>query len=332
MTRRIKVIYVGGTLGMVHSDDGLTPGAASTGPLAELLSRHDPDVRVDLHVFERLIDSAETTPQDWQAIADSIRADAGYDGFVVLHGTDTMAFTAAALAFALTDIEAPIVITGAQLSIVEPGSDTPGNVTGALTAACSGRPGVAVFFDNVLLAGARATKMSSVRLDGFASPDVAPLARVVDGRWVWSPPEPRGQGWPAPAPYRSHDIAVLTSAPGLTPERMRAAVTPHPEAVLIRAYGSGQVPGHGGATTELVRELVEAGVPVSVVTQSPHGPVDLTRYEAGGRLLRGGAHGVGDMILESAYTKLMFLLSQGVAAADIPGWMTTNLAGEVTPE
>lgn len=333
---RIKVIYVGGTLGMVPSADGMRPGADIPGALASLVAEHDLDVDVDLQVFERLIDSAEASPADWQAIVDAIRAATtegrGYDGFVVLHGTDTLAYTASALAFALTDLDAPVVVTGAQRSIIEPDSDTPGNIVGALRAASADWSGVGVFFGELLLVGARATKVSTVNLHGFDSPDAEPLAQVHDGHWNWSQPRAAGQGWPSPRPYRPHDIAVLTFAPGVSPERLRAAVTPPPEAVLIRGYGGGQAPGHEGATADLVRELVDGGVAVAVTTQCGHGPVDLSRYAAGRHLLFAGAHGTGDMTLEAAYTKLMFLLSQGVAAAEIPRWMATNIAGEVTPE
>lgn len=332
MTRRIKAIYTGGTLGMVPSAGerrGFTPGADIPGALATLLSGSD--VHYDLHVFEQLIDSAEAAPSDWQAVVDSVRAGAGqYDGFVVLHGTDTLAYTASALAFALTDVAAPIVLTGAQRSIVEPDSDTPRNVTGAFTAASADWSGVGVFFDDLLLAGPRATKVSTVDLQGFESPDTEPLARVRDGAWEWAPPRPAGVGWVASAPYRAPDIAVVTFTPGLSPARMRAAVTPTPEAVILRAYGSGQGPGRDGATEALVRELVHGGVPVAVTTQCGHGPVDLTRYAAGEQLLRAGAFGVRDMTFEAVYTKLAFLLGQGVAAADIPRWMATDLAGEVT--
>lgn len=334
MHRRIKVIYVGGTLGMVPSADGqgFAPGADIPGALARLVEESGLDLHYDLHVFDRLIDSAQTTPREWQAMADDIQAGVGsYGGFVVLHGTDTLAFTACALAFALTDVSAPIVLTGAQRSIIEPDSDTPANIVGALTAASADWSGVGVFFGDVLLAGPRATKVSTVRPHGFASPDAEPRARMRDAEWAWAAPPPAAAGWPSPAPYRAHDVAVITCTPGISPARMRAAVTPRPEAVLIRAYGTGQAPGNDGATYDLVRELVDAGVPVAVTTQSGHGPVDLTRYAAGERLLHAGAHGTGDMTFEAAYTKLMFLLSQDVEAADISRWMATDLAGEVTP-
>lgn len=342
MARRIKVIYVGGTLGMVPSAHGMVPGADLTGALSDIAAHHPLEIEPDLHVFDRLIDSSEADPHDWQAVIDAIRAGEGaYDGFVVLHGTDTLAYTAPALAFALSDVVVPIVVTGAQRSIVESDSDAPGNIAGALAAANARWSGVGLFFDDVLLPGSRATKVSATHLHAFDSPNATPLARVSEGRWDWGGTatgadtrgvgEVSGVGWAAPAPYTDRDIAVVTFAPGLSPARLRAAVTPAPEVVLMRAYGSGQAPGHGGATSALVEELVEAGVPVLVVSQCTQGAVDLDRYATGAVLARSGAHGVGDMTFEAAYTKLAFLLSQGVTGADIPRWMATNLAGEVTP-
>ena len=185
----VHITYTGGTIGMVESPHGLIPGADLDSWLAELLEGTALAGRVSLTVLDPLIDSANATPESWQAIIDDLRAHRaatpadgtdginGADGvksYVVLHGTDTMAYTSAALSYALTDFDRPVVVTGAQLPLSAIGSDAASNVTGALNAATSGRAdGVSLFFGHHLLAGNRATKTSSWAFEGFASPGAA---------------------------------------------------------------------------------------------------------------------------------------------------------------
>lgn len=331
MARKIQVSYVGGTIGMVDSPHGLVPGADIAGAIADLVARHDLAIEVDLHIFDRLIDSANATPADWQAMVDDIRAGADdHDGFVVLHGTDTMAYSASALAFALTGLDAPVVLTGAQRSIIEPDSDGPGNILGALQVAAADWRGVGLVFDGLLLAGARATKLSNIADRGFGTPHLAPWAELGEAGWTWRDHTDDGLGWPEPLPYVAQDIAIVTFAPGFNAARMRASLTPPPDALLIRAYGGGVGPSEVAEIGQIVRELVAAQVPVAVASQALQAGIDLPRYAASEFLYRAGAFGVGDMTPEAAYTKLVFLLSQHIEAADIPRLMLTNLAGELS--
>lgn len=329
---RVSILYTGGTIGMVDTPRGLAPGADLEGWLHRLVAGTELDHGVTVTSFDRLIDSSNATPLDWQAIIDELwlrREDA--DAFVVLHGTDTMAYTSAALSFALTGFGRPVVVTGSQYPLGVVGSDAAPNVTGALRAAMAGRRfGVAIFFGHELLRGTRVTKTSTWAFQGFDSPSVPELART-GAPWQWSRYDvPSGCGWKDPAPYRRQDVAVLDLAPGITAGRLAAALDPRPQAVVLRAFGVGNIPAEEPGLDDVITSAIGDGVPVVVTSQCHQADVQLGRYEAGYGLARAGAVGSGDMVLEAVYAKLNFLLSQGLDAAGVSRWMGTNLAGELS--
>lgn len=357
--RRIELLYAGGTIGMVPSAEGLAPGgdvaaetdaviAAARAGTGTTASEALADVDVEFAELGHVIDSSNATPEDWQKIIDRLRSDRDrYDGFVVLHGTDTLAYSAAATAFALTGFGEPVVFTGSQIPLGMPGSDAPGNVVGALVSALkAGGPqphklfstaGVAshgstvkLYFDGVLLDGARATKVSAIDLHGFASPDQLYEPSAEAGTDAPHREERTSAcGWPDPAPYRRNDVVVVTLTPGLTTARFIAETTPAPAAVILRAYGLGDGPSDEPGLEQAVRELTAAGVPVVVTSQCLRTRIEFERYAAGQFFARAGGIGAGDMTLEAVYAKVQFLLSQRVPASELARWLQTNIAGEL---
>jgi L-asparaginase len=312
---------------MTPTAHGLAPGADLHRWLEGITANID--ARVTASDLAPLIDSSMATPASWQAIVDALRAGrANADAFVVLHGTDTMAFSAAAASFALTDFDAPVIFTGSQLPLGAAGSDAAANVAHALEAAAQQPAGVSLCFGGRLLRGNRATKASSWAFDGFTSPTAAPLARV-GAPWQWGSRPPAGCGWSDPAPYRRCDIAVITMTPGITAARVRAALAPTPEAVIVRAYGAGNVPANEPGLVDAFAQAIETGTPVIVTSQCPQAAIEVGRYAASDALGRAGAVGAGDMTFEATYAKTAFLLSQGLRGADLAAWIPCSIAGEI---
>ncbi|XKK61436.1 asparaginase domain-containing protein [Streptomyces sp. ARC32] len=290
-TRRIQFLYTGGTIGMIPTPHGFDTGgdiqAAVEGALNdEATPTATADVELSFAQLEEVVDSSNITPEHWQEMIDHLRnhRDA-YDGFVVLHGTNTLAHSAAAAAFALTGLDRPVVFTGSQIPFGVPGSDAAGNVFGAVHAAAADRSGVSLYFDQTLLP-APCDQVLALDLHGFINPHAGG-------------PYAPGRGWADPAPYRRHDVAVVTVAPGLTTDRFRAMTTPAPAAVILRAYGAGEGPGDEPGMEQAVRELVTGGTPVVVMSQCPHARINLDKYAAAHFFTRAGATGAGDMSLEA---------------------------------
>lgn len=330
---RIHVTYTGGTIGMIETPHGLAPGADMRGWLDHVLEGTQVTrEQVTFAELSPLIDSSNATPENWQAIIDDLwanRDDA--DAFVVLHGTDTMSYTGAALSYALTEFGKPVILTGSQLPLGLIESDAAANVTGALNAAASGQArGVTLFFGHHLFLGNRVAKNSSWAFEAFSSPAAAPEART-GAPWRWSPIDRTGCGWENPAPYTRHDVAVIDMVPGITATRVKAMLTPLPEAVLLRAYGVGNVPSDEPGLTEAISEAIEADVPVIVASQCQQAVVLVGHYEASDAIARAGAVGAVDMTLEAAYAKIVFLLSQGLRGKELAAWIPKPIAGELTP-
>ncbi|MCI6573932.1 MAG: asparaginase [Actinomycetaceae bacterium] len=264
------------------------------------------------------------------------------DAFVILHGSDTMAYTAAALSFALPDIAAPIIMTGAQLPLTDAKSDAYSNVMGALQAAAHpGLVGVYIFFGRHLLRGNRATKISAWDFEAFASPGVAPIAQMDGSQLV-------ADSWQIaysqqvdnyrrarlpfpPRPFVPHDVMVLHVTPGMNAQRLAAALTPLPRAVVIRGYGMGNVPAQEPGFVDVLAEASGSGCVIVASSQTLHPRTDLRAYATGHALLDAGAVSGEDAMIEALYAKLIFLFSQGCSSEQVRTLIGRPLVGELTP-
>ncbi len=327
--KRILFLQTGGTLGMQSLGD---PGPLAPSAIAENVLPYVKGLEdlVDIH-GEVLcnLDSSDLSPPHWEAIGAAIterRED--YDGFVVLHGTDTMAFTASALSFMLEDLDRPIVLTGSQRPVIEVRTDARSNLIHSAICATLDVPEVGIYFGDLLLRGNRATKRSTQSYGAYTSPNMLPLVVMgVDVRTGAPARKPRG-------PFRfrpgfDDSVAVLTLFPGCRPGWLRKTVEAGAHAVLLLGFGSGNVPQDGWP--EAIAEASQAGVPIVIGTQCLQGAAALERYAGGSKARDAGALSAGPMTMEATVVKIMLLLHRCRDRQDFFLAWPEDLAGELLP-
>lgn len=299
------------------------------------------DFEIDNYQFSHPIDSSGMNPSHWGDIARVIEEHyESYDGFVVLHGTDTMAFTASALSFMLRNLDKPVIITGSQLPIGEVRTDGEENLIAALQVAaarCSdGKPKVrevAILFQNHLLRGNRSTKFSAENFDAFRSNNYPVLATLgLDITFNYDAlrhrPVPNG---PLDVHYEmDNNILVLGLFPGISQDVVSHVLAmPNIKGIVLRTFGAGNGPSDPWFL-KAIRETVERGVVIVNITQCSNGAVHPTRYETGAKLSASGIIPGHDMTQEAAITKLMYLLSQSYTPEEVKTLMEQSLRGELT--
>ena len=307
--KRILLLTTGGTIASVPGGEGLEPRRS------EVMERELEQLRTyyDISVKDVIcLDSSNIRPEEWQLIARHIFEDrAGYDGIVVSHGTDTMAYTASAVTFMLPNIDVPVVFTGSQLPLTDMLSDGPDNLRTAFAMAASGAPGVFLAFDRKVMLGCRAALVSNRGL-------------VVDADVL-----PRRTGESRLLSDISKEVFLLKLTPGLNPSVFDMLAAMGYKGIVIEAFGLGGVNVlHRGLRG--IHRCVEDGVSVVVTTQCLYDSADLQVYQVGSKLLELGVIQGRDMTSEAAMTKLMWAIGQGLNPAQVSELFGQNLAGEVT--
>lgn len=333
--KHIGLIYTGGTVGMVKTAHGYAPMQGFATVLSQLLdNRGDSLPRYTLHEYATPIDSSNATPQDWQRIGRDIAARYHeYDGFVVLHGTDTMAFTAAALSYMLQGLGKPVIVTGSQIPLGAVRSDAPQNLIASLQLAASDAlHEVALYFGSRLLRGNRATKASSERLAAFDSPNYPWLGEArIDMQLNRAALLPRADRERFELPeYGDHMVLPLRFVPGQPLRAVQALLDLHPKAVILQCYGAGNAPDRDPALLDMLARASAAGVVLAACSQSPHGRVTIGAYAAGAGMTAAGVVGAGDMTFEALYAKLHHLLARGLPAAEVRTELLRDISGELT--
>jgi len=337
MTRpRVAVLHVGGTIGMVKGDEGFGPKQgffeAYLASMPELGRADVPEH--DVSTLEPLLDSSDMRPDDWVRIARAIveRYDA-YQGFVVVHGTDTLAYTASALSFLLPGLTKPVVLTGAQLSLSDPRSDGRRHlVTAIMLAGTLDVPEVCVYFAERLLRGNRAQKVHNDRFAAFDSGNFPALAQIgaqIDVRRKLV--RPPGAGVPtAVSLSRRPIVAALRVFPGIEPRMLEHVLAPPLEGLVLETYGAGNFPSRDPALVEVLARATARGVLVVNCSQCHGGSVRQGLYATSSALARAGVVSGHDMTPEAALTKLYCLLASGVELDLVRARLEDDLAGELT--
>jgi L-asparaginase len=336
----ILLIYTGGTIGMIENHE--------TGALESFNFQHLKDnmpelkklgYAVSTYQFDPPVDSSDMGPDGWKKIVEIISANYHlYDGYVVLHGTDTMSYTASALSFMLENLGKPVILTGSQLPIGVLRTDGKENLITAIEIAAAQEngmpivPEVCIFFENTLLRGNRTRKINADNFNAFRSYNYPALATAgvhirYDVQQIYRPVLPK--------PLRVHyemdrNIAILKIFPDMPSQVIESILTiPGLKGVVMETFGSGNAPRKEWFL-KMLKEAVDRDIVIVNITQCVGGSVEMHRYDTGKQLLEAGVVSGYDSTTESAVTKLMYLFGQGMSAEEVKEHLSCSLIGEVT--
>jgi L-asparaginase len=336
----ILIIYTGGTIGMVND-----PVSGSLIPINfGDISDQVPELRkfgyrLRSISFDPVIDSSNIDPSVWVKIADAIYENYNdYDGFVILHGTDTMAYSASALSFILENLEKPVIFTGSQLPIGVLRTDGKENLITSIEIAAEKKnglpvvPEVCIYFDNKLMRGNRTTKISAEHFDAFNSPNYPPLAEA--GLHIKFNTEhiryPVIRQELVVHRKINTNVAVLKLFPGMNRDFVNALVnTKNLQAIIMETFGAGNAPTYKWFLEEISQFISKGGLILNV-TQCHGGTVEMELYETGRELLNAGVISGRDLTSEASVTKMMHLLSRFDSTDKVTYYLERSLVGEIT--
>ena len=334
--KKVLIIYTGGTIGMKRTENGYKPAPNF---LDEEL-HSIPDLSRDdfpsweLHEMNPLLDSSNMTLKEWNEIGRLIYENyEKYCGFVVLHGTDTMAYTASALSFILRGLDKPVVLTGSQIPLSEVRSDGRDNLITSILIASEGVANeVCLYFSGKLLRGNRARKMSADGLVAFKSPNYPLLAEVgITIKYNKSALLRHREGTVLEfLPFNNVPIGVLKVFPGIQFGLFEDIMTEKLQGIVLETFGSGNIPSGGDELLPIIKKAFASGSVVTVCSQCPIGTVTLGTYETSASLKGAGAVSGKDMTTEAAVAKLYHLFSLDLPKGEIKRLMEKNIAGELT--
>jgi len=325
---------------MCETEEGYTPVPGTLEQrMDERPALHGADVPdYDVHEFEPLLDSSNMTPDDWLRIAEVIRRHhEAYDGFVVVHGTDTMAFTASALSFMLEPLDKPVVLTGSQLPLAATRTDAESNLLTSLVLLgqhADRLAGVHLFFGNRLYRGNRTTKVNADSFSAFGSPNFPPVGTAgidLDIDWDRVPAPERPARSPSVTALGGATVSAFRLFPGLEADYLTNVLDPPVQGIVLECFGSGNAPSSNDRFLAALRRAADRGVVIVAVTQPLRGTADLDLYATGQALAEVGVVSGYDMTTEAALAKLYYLFEQGYESDEVRALVQQNLRGELTP-
>jgi L-asparaginase len=327
--KNILLLQTGGTIAM-HLNQSQTE--LDQDKWTSLLQKEIPElfsiaaVHVEKIFFK---DSSDINHTHWKTLSNYIYNNYGaYDGFVILHGTDTMAYTASALSFALQNLKKPVILTGSQVPLSNIRSDARRNLVNSIELATHQIPEVAICFNDHLFRGNRSTKMNIGDFDAFTSPNFRHLAEIgLDiefyHQWEMNDEPVINQ------PYFDDALSLIKIYPGLNPGQLDCIDLGMVKAVVVEAFGTGNFPLISEySLLPFIRACREAGVHVIITSQAPYDSVNLSQYKSGREAKRLGVLSAGDMTIEATITKIMFLLGRRLADDQFIEQFTMNISGE----
>ncbi|AWB57770.1 asparaginase [Colwellia sp. Arc7-D] len=334
MRKRIYIAYTGGTIGMKPSENGYIPQKQHlTDAIMKMPDFHREEMpEFTINEYQPLIDSSNMSPADWQHIANDIQQHYDdYDGFVVLHGTDTMAYTSSALSFMLENLSKPVIVTGSQIPLSQLRSDGQENLLNSLYIAANYPINeVGLYFNNKLFRGNRSIKAYADGFNAFDSPNLPPLLeaginiKLIEGKISEPVSLPLKLAQITPQP-----IGVVHLYPGISVELIKNIIKQPVKALIIRSYGVGNAP-QNQAMLDCLKQANDDGIVIVNCSQCIKGTVNMKGYATGNALSKIGVISGNDMTLEATLTKLHYLLSKEYSHDKICQLLEVSLRGELS--
>ncbi|QCI19057.1 asparaginase [Buchnera aphidicola] len=330
----IYIAYTGGTIGMKKSHNGYIPIAGYfQKQLMKMTEFHNSEIpNFVIKEYNPLIDSSNMSPIEWQKIADDIKKNYyKYDGFIILHGTDTMSYTASALSFILENLKKPIIITGSQIPISEIRSDGRQNLLNSLLVIAKYPINeVTLFFNHKLYRGNRTTKSNANGFNAFSSPNMSPLLEVgINVRYLYKNEYSIQKKKLKVYKIQPQPISIMSIYPGISGKILKNFLLYPVKALILCTYGVGNAPQNKDFLKELYT-ATKKNIIIINLTQCVSGNVNMNGYATGNSLKKIGVISGHDLTIEAALTKLHFLLSQNISIKQIGIQMQNNLRGELT--
>lgn len=329
--KNILLIQTGGTIAMdiTHGEPKLDPSKWS-----ELIYKEIPELSeiAEINIKQLFFeDSSDISPEHWSRLIKFVsEVYDDYDGFVILHGTDTMAYTASALSFGLQNLDKPVILTGSQVPMSNIRSDARRNLVNAIEMATLPLNEVAICFNDFVFRGNRSTKMSIGDFDAFASPNFPPLAEIGLHIEINNHLPPNNESLETFTSF-DNSVYLLKIFPGLKPQMLNHITLSEVRVLVVEAFGSGNFPLSGkGSLLPFFEKCINQDTILVITSQAAYDSVELEKYESGKKAEKIGALSAGDMTTEATLTKIMYLLGNHSSKETIKSLFQKNIAGELT--